>query len=105
MWPIGDEEGTFDYSARRQGILFSSTPTENELRGYLLENYVGTEKELSFDALREETWSLPFREKDYRTILKRMEQDGVIIIRRIQSKKTGLQGADVIIFRQGEKKQ
>src|SRR5258708_23799882 len=27
MWPLGDEEGTFDYSGESNGILISSTPT------------------------------------------------------------------------------
>ncbi|ADO44691.1 Gp37Gp68 family protein [Hydrogenobacter thermophilus TK-6] len=31
MWTIGDEEGTFDYSASHQEILFSRTPTVEQL--------------------------------------------------------------------------
>jgi hypothetical protein len=98
MWPIGDEEGTFDYSARHQGVLFSSTPQVKELIEYLRQSYVGSGKQLTFDKLREETWMLPFIEKHYREALKTLEKENLIRIARVKSKKTGIKGEDIIIF-------
>ena len=36
MWPLGDEDGTFDFSVESQGVLISRTPQLDELRGILL---------------------------------------------------------------------
>jgi hypothetical protein len=96
MWPLGDEEGTFDYSGESQGILISETPTEHELRDILLRKFMG--QECGFDQLREQTWNLPFIERYYRAVLKPMEGREVTI-RRITSKKTGLAGEDRIRFK------
>jgi hypothetical protein len=96
MWPLGDEEGTFDYSGESQGILISETPTEGELKEILLSRFAG--KEVSFDNLCEQTWELPFIEKYYRAVVKQMEGKEVTI-RRITSKKTGIKGDDRILFR------
>ena len=60
MWPLGDEEGLFDFSGEKHGVLFSSSPRDKELRAALLREYVGMEVE--FDQLREETWDLPCRD-------------------------------------------
>jgi len=57
MWPLGDEEGTFDYSGESQGVLISSTPTENELRDILSREFSG--QELSFDEIRQRAAALP----------------------------------------------
>lgn len=46
MWPLGDEEGTFDYSASSQGILISRTPAESELQQILLRDFKGTRAKL-----------------------------------------------------------
>ena len=43
MWPLGDEEGTFDYSGDAQGILISSTPTVQQLESILLRAFSGRE--------------------------------------------------------------
>jgi hypothetical protein len=96
MWPLGDEEGTFDYSGESQGVLISETPTEQELKNILLRNFKS--KEISFDQLCETTWDLPFIPKHYRAVLRAMEGNEVTI-RRITSKKTGISGADQIRFR------
>ena len=96
MWPLGDEEGTFDYSGESQGILISSTPTVQELGSILLHEFKG--KELGFDELRERTWMLPFVEKHYREALKRLEGKDAAI-RRITSKRTGISGHDMIRFK------
>jgi hypothetical protein len=96
MWPLGDEEGTFDYSGESQGILISTTPTVEELEGILLREFKG--RELGFDDLRERTWMLPFIEKHYREVLKRLEGKDVEV-RRISSKRTGIRGQDIIRFR------
>ncbi len=96
MWPLGDEDGTFDYSGESQGTLISETPTETELRDILLRTYAG--KEVSFDNLCEQTWDLPFIEKHYRAVVKQMEGKEVTV-RRITSKKTGIKGEDLILFK------
>lgn len=95
MWPLGDEEGTFDYSGESQGILISQAPTVQELHSILQNVFAG--KELEFDALREETWELPFIEKHYREALRYLEGKGVVID-RVTSKKTGIKGRDRIRF-------
>jgi hypothetical protein len=96
MWPLGDEEGTFDYSGESQGVLISETPTEQELKDILLRKFKHTE--IGFDQLREQTWSLPFIPKQYRAVLKLMEGNEVTI-RRITSKKAGISGSDQIRFK------
>ena len=97
MWPLGDEDGTFDYSGESQGVLISSTPGVEELESILLREFEG--RELGFDELREETWILPFAEKHYRQVLKSLEGKSVIGVRRITSKQTGITGRDRILFR------
>lgn len=96
MWPLGDEEGTFDYSGESQGVLISSTPTIQELESILLREFKG--KELGFDELRERTWMLPFIEKHYRQVLKQVEGKDVAV-RRITSRRTGISGDDRIRFK------
>lgn len=95
MWPLGDEEGTFDFSGTAQGILISRTPSVEELKRILSKEFKG--QELGFDELRERTWKLPFIEKHYREAVKGLEGKGVMI-RRISSKKTGVSGLDRIRF-------
>jgi len=96
MWYLGDEMGTFDYSAMTQKRLFSQTPTTEELSAYLDEHCSG--KTLTFSQLREETWDLPFIEKHYREAVKRLEQCGKVQIVRCESKRSGVKGRDKIIF-------
>jgi hypothetical protein len=96
MWPLGDEEGTFDYSGESQGVLISQTPTEQELKDILLRTF--KKQELSFEKLCEQTWELPFIPKHYRAVLKAMEGNEVTI-HRITSKKTGINGEDRIRFK------
>jgi hypothetical protein len=95
MWPLGDEEGTFDYSGETQGILISRTPTVEELERILLLRFPG--REIGFDELREKTWILPFVEKHYREVLKRLDGKSVTV-QRITSKQTGIKGLDRIRF-------
>jgi three-Cys-motif partner protein len=96
MWPLGDEDGTFDFSGEAQGILISKTPKEDELEHILLQELRG--QTLTFDNLRERTWKLPFIERHYRSVLKGLEGCGKISVKRVTSKKTGLGGRDVITF-------
>jgi three-Cys-motif partner protein len=96
MWPLGDEEGTFDYSGESQGVLISSTPTVQELESILLREFKG--QELGFDELRVHTWMLPFVEKHYREVIKRLEGKGVTV-HRITSTRTGISGRDRIRFK------
>jgi three-Cys-motif partner protein len=95
MWPLGDEEGTFDYSGESQGILISQTPTEQELKEILLREFRG--KELEFDEIRRITWSLPFIEEHYRPVIKNMEGKETNIT-RITSRRDGLKGRDRVRF-------
>ncbi|HEX3034887.1 MAG TPA: three-Cys-motif partner protein TcmP [Thermodesulfobacteriota bacterium] len=60
MYNLGDEEGTFDYSATHQGVLFSSIHKESELIEYLKKNYCGQDKQVTFEQLQIETLRLPF---------------------------------------------
>jgi len=102
MWPIGEEEGTFDYSATRQGVLFPRTPSVGDLCLFLERNYCGSGKVVSFDQLREETWELPFIEKQYRDAVKRLEQEALIKIKRMgPRRKGGIKGKDCIYFKGG----
>jgi anaerobic selenocysteine-containing dehydrogenase len=98
MWNLGDEEGTFDYSASHQGVLFSGTPQVQELIKYLQKAYVGSGREITFLQLQEETYRLPFIEKHYREAIKQMEAAGEVVINRVESKKTGIKDGDIITF-------
>lgn len=97
MWPLGDEEGLFDYSATKQEFLFSSSPKEDELKAYLTQHYAG--KQIEYDLLQEETWDLPFVDKHYRSTLKHLVSEGKAEMQPITSRTTrGLSGKDLISF-------
>jgi three-Cys-motif partner protein len=97
MWPLGDEEGIFDFSGEKHGILFSSSPREDELKEVLLRKYAG--KEVEFDQLREETWDLPFIEKHYRAVVKRLKERGLARITPVTSRTDrGLRERDRVCF-------
>jgi len=96
MWPLGDEEGTFDYAAESQQVLISSTPRVEELSEILTQSFAG--REVGFDDLREGTWDLPFIEKHYRQAIKDLEQRQHVVVRRMTSKRTGVKGNDRIRF-------
>jgi three-Cys-motif partner protein len=97
MWPLGDEEGMFDFSGKKHGVLFSSSPREEELRKALLREYAG--KQVEFDQLREETWDLPFIEKHYRSVVKQLKEEGLVQITPVSSKTDrGLKKRDRVRF-------
>ena len=96
MWPLGDEEGTFVYSASSQQRLFSRQPSAAELRHRLLKTFQG--RAISFEQIRMETWDWPFLEKHYRKVLKDLESQGIIRIQRRETKRSGLKGKDLVIF-------
>jgi hypothetical protein len=96
MWPLGDEDGTFDFSGESQGVLISRTPQANELREILLREFAG--KELAFDDIREQTWKLPFVEKHYREVIQRLRAEGIAAVTPVSSKKSGLKGRDLVRF-------
>jgi three-Cys-motif partner protein len=96
MWPLGDEDGTFDFSGESQGVLISRTPQVNELEQILVREFAG--KKLAFDDIRAQTWKLPFVEKHYREVLQRLRAEGVVKVTPVSSKKTGLREADLISF-------
>jgi three-Cys-motif partner protein len=96
MWPLGDEDGTFDFSGESQGVLISRTPQANELRQILLREIAG--KELTFDNIRERTWKLPFVEKHYREVIQALRGEGIVTVTPISSKKSGLRKRDLVRF-------
>jgi three-Cys-motif partner protein len=96
MWPLGDEEGTFDFSGRSQGILISESPQIEELRQILLRSFAG--QQIAFDDVRARTWSLPFIEKHYRTVLQALREQGRVQVTPVTSKAQGLKGRDLIRF-------
>jgi hypothetical protein len=64
----------------------------------LKDHYCGSGKAISFDRLREETYSLPFIETHYRSVLKELEKEKCLVINRVQSIRTGISGRDMIQF-------
>jgi three-Cys-motif partner protein len=99
MWPLGDEDGTFDFSGESQGILISRTPQATELRQILLRDFVG--KKMAFDDIREQTWRLPFVEKHYREVIQELRQRGIVSVTPISSKSSGLRKRDLVRFPKG----
>jgi three-Cys-motif partner protein len=96
MWPLGDEDGTFDFSGESQGVLISRTPQTDELRQILLREF--TDKELTFDDIREQTWKIPFVEKHYREVIQKLRSEGIVSVTPITSKKSGLRKRDLVRF-------
>lgn len=96
MWHLGDEEGTFAYSATGRQRLFSLRPGEEELKEALQDTFAG--QSISFASIIEQTWYWPYLEKHYRKVLKEMESQGIIKIQRRESKRSGLKGKDLVIF-------
>lgn len=96
MWPLGDEDGTFDFSGESQGVLISRVPRLEELREILLREFKG--QRVEFDKIREQTWKLPFVEKHYRAVAKQLRSEGLAIVTPVTSKKTGVKGRDLVEF-------
>ena len=96
MWPLGDEEGTFDFSATSQGVLISQTPKTEELKPILLREFAG--HQVAFDDIRGKTWKLPFIEKHYRSALQELRSSGIIDVTPVSSKGNGLSRRDLVRF-------
>jgi three-Cys-motif partner protein len=96
MWPLGDEEGTFDFSGDSQGILISETPQTDELKTILRRDFAG--QQIAFDDIRGKTWSLPFIEKHYRSVLQELRSSEVVEVTPVTSKGKGLSGRDLVRF-------
>lgn len=96
MWPLGDEDGTFDFSGESQGVLISRTPQADELRQILLREFAG--RDLAFDEIRKRTWKLPFVDKHYREVIQKLREEDVVTVIPVTSKKTGLKGRDLVRF-------
>lgn len=104
MWPLGDEEGLFDFGGEKHGVLFSSTPQENELRQVLTREYTG--KQIEFDQLREETLELPFIEKHYRSVIRELEKESLVEVTPVSSKTNrGLKKKDLVRFLPRQRKE
>ena len=96
MWPLGDEDGMFDFGGSAQTYLLPQTPSLEMLRSSLIKDFSG--QTISFDKLCVQTWDWPHIEKQYREVIKKMESAGEITIKRITSKRTGVKGLDQITF-------
>lgn len=96
MWPLGDEEGMFDFGGSGQKQLFSQTPSLEMLRERLNNEYSG--KTIGFDKLRVQTWDWPHIEKQYREVLREMIKANEATIRRISSVRFGISKLDEITF-------
>ncbi len=97
MSPLGDAEGIFEYSGREQMLLFPIVHQDQELESILLDRYVC--RQIAFDALREETWALPFVEKQYRRVIKALQEEGLAEVQPVTSKTArGLSGQDLVHF-------
>lgn len=99
MWPLGDEEGTFDFSGNSQGVLISKTPQLDELEEILVREFAG--RQIAFDDILGKTWSLPFIAKHYRSVLQQLRSTGVVEVTPVTSKEKGLAGRDLIRFPKG----
>jgi three-Cys-motif partner protein len=96
MWPLGDEEGTFDFSGNSQGVLISQTPRLEELQSILLREFAG--QQVAFDDIRGKTWNLPFIEKHYRSVLQELRASGTVEVTPVTSRGTGLSRRDLVRF-------
>lgn len=97
MWKLGDQEGTFEYSATKTLPLFSETPEEDNLKKYLMDKFKG--QKITFDDLRINTWFLPYIERSYRATIQEMKKAGIVKVTLISSKKEGaLSKNDIIEF-------
>jgi len=96
MWPLGDEEGTFDFSGSSQGVLISQTPECDQLKRILLREFAG--QQIAFDDICAKTWSLPFIDKHYRSVLKELRSTGIVEVTPVTSKREGLKGRDLVRF-------
>jgi hypothetical protein len=96
MWPLGDEEGTFDFSGNSQGVLISQTPQPDELKAILLREFAG--QQITFDDILGKTWPLPFIAKHYRSVLQQLCSSGVVEVTPVSSKEKGLAGRDLVRF-------
>ena len=96
MWPLGDEEGTFDFSGDSQGVLISEAPQAEELKQILLREFAG--QRLASDDIRGKTWKIPFIEKQYRLALQELRAIGKVQVTPVTSKGKGLARRDLIRF-------
>ncbi len=96
MWRLGNEDGTFDFSAESQGVLISKTPRVKELEKILLKEFAG--QKVAFDDILERTWKLPFLEKHYREVIQGLRSREIVSITSVTSKKRGLKGQDIVKF-------
>ncbi|HEY8598091.1 MAG TPA: three-Cys-motif partner protein TcmP [Thermomicrobiales bacterium] len=85
MWPLGDEPGTFRYSASERGILIPQTVDLHQLGAILLRDFMS--QTVSFAALLQRTCDLRYTEKHYRAAIKLLcrentvRQDGWVEVR------------------------
>lgn len=68
------------------------------LKERIVSKYVGSGHRESFNDFIERHWEWYFTDSHYRDVLKALEKEGKVRITRITSRKTGLQGDDVVQF-------
>ena len=94
MWPLGDEEGTFDFSGESQGVLISRTPQTRELRQILLREFAGKSRlSMTLGSRLGSCCHL------WRSTIARSSKtfaEGIVMVTPVSSKKDGLRKKDLI---------
>lgn len=70
-----------------------------DLEERIKNHYVNTGLKITFEDFQDQNWRWYFIEKNYRDVLKKLEKDGIIDIKRITSKRDGLKEHDLLIFK------
>jgi three-Cys-motif partner protein len=100
MWRASDSVAELQFAGRtgdaRQLRLIDVEPDLQGLADTLSQLFRG--RSLEFDRIRVETLDLPFVEKHYRAVLKDLEGQNKVEIERVESKRSGLKGRDIVRF-------
>lgn len=99
MFSASDNPAELQFSGREavgQLSMFSNEPDLDTLETALVEQFAG--RAVSFDGVRLETLDLPFVEKHYRQVVRSLEASRRVSVDRIDSKRSGLKGRDLVHF-------
>lgn len=97
MWKHSDEGNPLMVQSG-QPLIFPLKDVD-DLENNIRREYVGTDQRITFEEFQAQNWRWYFVEKHYRNVLKKLERDGIIEIMRITSKRSGLSGRDMLIFK------
>ncbi len=97
MWKHSDAHRPL-VVADGQPILFPLKSVD-DLRGKLLSKYQRTGEQIAFRKIVEDNWSWYYLEKHYRDALKKLKAEGMLEVIPITSKRSGLSGEDIVVFR------